>query len=166
MNQLYSDYVLICLPDEVVTVESEVVMVTVVVAAEPLVVVGVCVTFKRIIDSCAYVSVLPLIDENCFSIYFLKVNLSKPLHEFSLLSLPPFPPCSGLLLPPYIVEPPILWRCCWTSPCWLPPTASEISPSSPPTLPPSFSPNNLLSLVSNLALKKYPKFTKVTASPF
>lgn len=35
---------LICLPAEVVTVESEVVMVTVVVAAEPLVVVGVCVT--------------------------------------------------------------------------------------------------------------------------
>lgn len=88
MNQLSSDYVLICLPAEVVTVESEVVMVTVVVAAEPLVVVGVCVTFKRIIDSCAYVSVLPLIDENCFSIYFLKVNLDKPLHEFSLPSPP------------------------------------------------------------------------------
>lgn len=99
MNQLSSDYryVLICLPAEVVTVESEVVMVTVVVAAEPLVVVGVCVTFKRIIDSCAYVSVLPLIDENCFSIYFLKVNLNKPLHEFSLsLPSPPVVVCCYL----------------------------------------------------------------------
>lgn len=53
MDKLSSDYVLICLPAEVVTVESEVVMVTVVVAAEPLVVVGVCVTLKRIIHSYA-----------------------------------------------------------------------------------------------------------------
>lgn len=96
MNQLSSDYLLICLPAEVVTVESEVVMVTVVVADEPLVVVGVCVTFKRITDSCAYVSVLPLIDENCFSIYFLKVNLNKPLHESSLLSLSPIVVCCYL----------------------------------------------------------------------
>lgn len=107
MNQLSSDYVLICLPAEVVTVESEVVMVTVVVAAEPLVVVGVCVTFKRIIDSCAYVSVLPLIDENCFSIYFLKVNLNKPLHEFSLNSL------SSLSLP----SPPVV-VCCYLHILW------------------------------------------------
>lgn len=45
--------------------ELEVVMVIVVVVVELLVVVGVCVIFKRIIDLCVYVLVLFFIDENC-----------------------------------------------------------------------------------------------------